>query len=93
MVCRLCATSEDLCRSHIQPEFHYQPLYDEKHWFSILIKGIEEKALVNTDSLKLLCRAYEQHLCKYGKCAAEIVCGKTQSPCYAAWQFHDDQRH
>ena len=44
MVCRLCATSEELCRSHIQPKFHYQPLYDEKNWFSILIKGIKGKS-------------------------------------------------
>ena len=76
-ICRLCGKPNELCRSHIIPEFMYDPLYDEKHRFFI----------VNTDSdserrsqqglnEKLLCRACEQKFCRYEKYAAEAMTGR-----------------
>jgi hypothetical protein len=73
--CRLCTTSQELCRSHILPEFLYQPLYDEKHRFSIL--GLEgERYAQRGLTEKLLCHHCEQHLTRYKKYAAEIMSGR-----------------
>lgn len=77
MVCRLCGTSEELCRSHILPEFLYRPLYDEKHRFSILTAGVEGKRYRQRGLTEpLLCHACERHLCQYEKYAAEVMSGR-----------------
>ena len=77
MGCRLCATSGQLCRSHILPEFLYRPLYDEKHRFSILTKGMEAERYGQRGLTEaLLCETCEQHLCQYEKYAADVMSGR-----------------
>jgi len=77
MQCALCRKDKELVRSHIIPEFIYEPLYDEKHRFHVLSthpirprpfaqKGIREK---------LLCRTCEQHLSKYETYARKVLFG------------------
>lgn len=76
-ICRLCHISCDLCRSHILPEFLYRPLYDQKHRFSILRKGVEvERYGQRGLTEKLLCQACEQHLCRYESYAADAMSGR-----------------
>ena len=77
MSCRLCANSNELCRSHIIPEFLYQPLYDEKHRFSIVTKGTERTRYAQLGlSEKLLCRNCEQRFGGNEKYAAGVISGK-----------------
>ena len=76
-VCRLCGNTEELCRSHILPEFLYRPLYDEKHRYSILTKGIEKKKYGQRGlTERLLCGTCEQHLCTFEGYAAKVISGQ-----------------
>jgi hypothetical protein len=81
-VCRLCNTANELCRSHILPEFVYRQLYDEKHRFSILTAGVDNK-LYGQRGLteRLLCHACEQRLCRYEKYAADVMTGRCHHRC------------
>ena len=77
MGCRLCTSSQDLCRSHILPEFLYRLLYDDKHRFSILEKGIIGSRYGQRGlSEKLLCRACEQRFSAHEKYAADVMRGR-----------------
>ncbi len=73
-ICRLCLKSAELRKSHVLPEFLYQPLYDQKHRFtSITLDGsefprtrLEQKGYRE----KLLCQACETQISKYEDYAA-----------------------
>ncbi len=76
-ICRLCKKSDQLCRSHIVPEFLYRPLYDDKHRYSILTKGTASRRYGQSGlSEKLLCFGCEQYLCKYESYAAKVLSGR-----------------
>lgn len=76
-ICCLCKTVSELCRSHVLPEFVYRPLYDEKHRFSVLTVGADNKRYAQRGlTEKLLCHACEQRLCRYEKYAAEVMNGR-----------------
>jgi hypothetical protein len=76
MKCKLCQLENELCDSHIIPEFFYDPLYDNNHRIkrisfdpSINIKRIfEQKGLRE----KLLCKNCECILNIYETYACEI---------------------
>ena len=76
MICVLCQNDSELKRSHIIPEFLYQPLYDDKHRFHVLdkqagSKKFEQKGIRE----KLLCADCETLISRYEKYFSEIFYG------------------
>src|SRR6266571_3001332 len=77
MECALCREERPLRRSHVIPEFMFDPLYDEKHRFygvsniptkpnQIFQKGPREK---------LLCDTCEQRMSRYESYASDVFFG------------------
>jgi hypothetical protein len=76
-ICRLCEKPDELCRSHVLPEFLYRPLYDEKHRFLILrAEAVGERYSQRGLTERLLCRACEQEIGRHEKYAAEAMSGR-----------------
>jgi hypothetical protein len=74
--CKLCLTeSVELRKSHIIPEFHYKPCYDEKHrFFRLSTKGPKIKAFEQKGHReRMLCHACETKLSKWEGYAKNIL--------------------
>lgn len=76
MICKLCLKDKKLLKSHILPEFFYEPLYDPPHRFNILYTGAGEKNEYKQKGIyeKLLCDDCEKLLSKYEKYASGLFC-------------------
>ena len=75
--CRLCGSAAVLCRSHILPEFLYRPLYDEKHRYSVVTKGVRRSRFVQKGlSERLLCLTCEGRLGVFESYAAKVMTGQ-----------------
>lgn len=87
-VCRLCGASKTLRKSHIIPEFIYQPMYDERHRFFVLDrdKAWRAKRLQKGLAERMLCHGCEQLLSGFERYAAEVMSG---SSCAKLRQSHD----
>ena len=77
MLCRLCLQNKPLQRSHIVPEFMYEPIYNAKHQI-FAIKGktkirIEQKGAREI----LLCFSCEQQFSRYENYAAPAFFRRT----------------
>ena len=61
MNCALCLREAALCRSHIIPEFLYEPIYDDKHRLKLLSVIPEQPTTYKQKGIweKLLCEACE----------------------------------
>jgi hypothetical protein len=65
-ICKLCQQTQNLCKSHIVPEFAYKPLYDKKGRYLITSKkdySINQKGLYEC----LFCKNCESLFSKYEK--------------------------
>lgn len=80
MICRLCKEDRSLRKSHIIPEFFYQPIYDSKHRLPLYKSGklIEGRPLKKGIREKLLCECCEQKLSRNEKYMREVVFGGTE---------------
>lgn len=81
MICRLCKEDRSLRKSHIIPEFFYQPIYDSKHHLPVyksgkLVKG--RSPLQKGIREKLMCECCEQKLSRNEKYMREVVFGGTE---------------
>jgi hypothetical protein len=78
MICRLCRKSDELCNSHIIPEFLYKSLYsEEKHQFVQLSGPPKLRKWQKGFREKMLCRACEDKLNKWETYAAQVLFGGT----------------
>lgn len=74
--CRLCEKTSDLLKSHIIPEFPFQPLYDEKHRYTIVSRdGARNRYAQRGLTERLLCSVCEQQLSIYEGYAARLLTG------------------
>lgn len=74
--CRLClCDSVLLCHSHIIPEFHYKPCYDEKHrFYRLSTKGPKNKTFQQKGFREyLLCKGCETKLSKWESYSKRIL--------------------
>lgn len=80
-LCRLCGASTTLRRSHVIPEFIYQPMYDEKHRFFALDKreAWRAKPVQKGLSERMLCDRCERFFSKFEKYAAEVMSGRSSA--------------
>lgn len=77
MHCALCLEDRPLQRSHIIPEFMYEPLYDEKHRYNVLTVRLDNRDRIEQKGLReqLLCRNCEKHLSKFERYASLVIKG------------------
>jgi len=84
MNCALCLRDAPLCRSHIIPEFLYEPIYDESHRLKILSTLPERPTMFKQKGIweKLLCERCEQRLSVWEGYASKALFGGeyTSSP-------------
>lgn len=67
MACKLCKKNKPLRRSHIFPEWLYQPLYDDNHRFYVLSTDSNKRRGTRPKGIyeKLLCDECEQKFSKW----------------------------
>lgn len=77
MICALCKHPKQLRKSHILPEFLYDPLYDEKHRFNVLTIRLEETNRIEQKGVreKLLCDDCELLFSRYERYASLVIKG------------------
>jgi len=80
MKCALCLIENELCDSHIIPEFFYKPLYDEKHRMNIIPLSSEQRKKYEQKGIreKLLCQRCEGQISKYESYARKVFFGGTE---------------
>ena len=74
--CKLCGRTVRLCRSHIIPEFIYEPLYDDKHRFTVLSASAPDRYAQRGLTERLLCNYCETQFSGYEKYAADVMTGR-----------------
>lgn len=78
MPCALCQLNRELCKSHVLPEFIYEPIYDKKHRFTVA--SFSEKDISDNYSQiglreKLLCKECETQFSRYEEYAKGFIFG------------------
>ena len=75
MTCKLCHSEAELQNSHIISEFQYEPLYDEKHRFSVISVNPEQKDYYEQKGFreKLLCLPCETKLSRWESYAKKVI--------------------
>ena len=90
-VCRLCGVYKTLRKSHIIPEFIYQPMYDGKHRFFLMRPNDERsvKPLQKGLAERMLCHGCEQMLSRFERYASDVMTGNSY---ITISQTHDQVR-
>lgn len=81
-ICRLCLEKGKLCKSHIIPEFHYDPLYNQYHKIFVLATGSwNGPPMIQTGVWeRLLCAKCEGKLSQWENYASEFIFRTTSAP-------------
>lgn len=74
MACRLCKKDRPLSKSHIFPEWLYEPLYDDKHRFFVLSTDVNKRRGTRPKGIyeKLFCDECEQQFSKVEGYARDV---------------------
>ena len=74
-VCKLCLNDKELMRSHVLPEFFYEPTYDEKHRFISVSSHPKQNTRPFEKGLReyLLCKECEGQLSRYESYGASVL--------------------
>ena len=80
MGCKLCLKQKKLQKSHIIPEFFYQPLYDNLHKFNVITTSSKEKNKPEQKGIRerLLCYDCEQLLSPNEDYVRRVIYGGTE---------------
>lgn len=80
-ICKLCKEEDEICQSHIIPEWGYEGVYDDKHRFVgyDILNQRKGKIKQKGERERLLCKKCESFFSDweaYGKCVWELKAGR-----------------